>query len=154
PRPLVSAALISLLVWGVVALMFASALASFKTPFPPDLMAPVGLLFITSIVNLGLLVPALPGNVGTYEALCIAAMAFFKVDKELAVAFALIFHVGQLLTTLVVGLVAFWSQNLSLAEMRPVEKAAEEEAESSLEQIEREAEAGHWEPAARGTGGE
>ncbi len=98
------------------------------------------MLFMTAIVNLGLLVPALPGNLGTYEALCVGAMAFFKVDKELAVAFALIFHVGQLVTTLIVGLVAFWAQNLSLSEMRPVEKAAEEEAERSLEQIEREAE--------------
>ena len=141
PRPLMSAAMISMLVWVVVALMFAAALQSFQTPFPPEMVGPVGLLFMTAIVNLGLLVPALPGNLGTYEALCVGAMAFFKVDKELAVAFALIFHVGQLVTTLIVGLVAFWAQNLSLSEMRPVEKAAEEEAERSLEQIEREAEA-------------
>lgn len=140
PRPLMSAALISMLVWVVVAFMFAAALQSFQTPFPPEMVSPVGLLFMTAIVNLGLLVPALPGNLGTYEALCVGAMAFFRVDKELAVAFALIFHVGQLVTTLIVGLVAFWAQNLSLSEMRPVEKAAEEEAERSLEQIEREAE--------------
>jgi hypothetical protein len=133
PRPLVSAALISLLVWVVVAGMFATALASFDTPFPAELVGVVGLLFITSLVNLGLLVPALPGNVGTYEALCIAAMAFFGVDKELAVAFALVFHVGQLATTLIVGLVAFWMQNLSLSEMRPVEEAAEREYREIVE---------------------
>src|SRR5947207_15776365 len=109
--------------------MFPSALDSFNAQFPAELTGIVGLLFMTAIVNLGLLVPALPGNVGTYEALCIAAMAFFKVDKELAVAFALIFHVGQLITTLVVGLVAFWSQHMSLSEIRPVEEKAEQEAE-------------------------
>jgi uncharacterized protein (TIRG00374 family) len=133
PRPLVSAAVISLLVWVVVAGMFATALASFDTPFPAELVGVVGLLFITSLVNLGLLVPALPGNVGTYEALCIAAMAFFGVDKELAVAFALVFHMGQLATTLAVGLVAFWMQNLSLSEMRPVEEAAEREYREIVE---------------------
>ena len=138
PRPLLSAALISLLVWVVVALMFLAALDSFNSPFPADLKGVVGLLFMTAIVNLGLLVPALPGNVGTYEALCLAAMAFFRVDKELAVAFALIFHVGQLVVTLAVGMVAFWAQNMSLSEMRPVEEAAEQEAESSLAEIERE----------------
>ncbi|MDQ6695400.1 MAG: flippase-like domain-containing protein [Chloroflexota bacterium] len=132
PLPLISAALISLLVWATVALMFFTALMSFKAPFPVDLTGLVGLFFLTSVVNLGLLIPALPGNVGTYEALCIAAMAFFKVDKELAVAFALIFHVGQLITTLLVGVLAFWAQNLSLKEMRPVEEAAEQEAEKSL----------------------
>jgi glycosyltransferase 2 family protein len=134
PRPLISAAFISLIVWAVVALMFLAALASFNTPFPPGLMDPVGLLFITSIVNLGLLVPALPGNVGTYEALCIATMAFFKVDKELAVAFALVFHVGQLVTTLGVGLIALWAQQLTLAELRPVEEQAEHEAEEAAEE--------------------
>ncbi|MFL5733097.1 MAG: lysylphosphatidylglycerol synthase transmembrane domain-containing protein [Chloroflexia bacterium] len=133
PRPLVSAALISLLVWAVVAVMFMVGLASFNTPFPQGLMDPVGLLFMTAVVDLGLLIPALPGNVGTYEALVIATMAFFRVDKELAVAFALVFHVGQLAVTLVVGMLAFWAQNMSLAEMRPVEEQAEQDAEEALE---------------------
>ena len=136
PRPLISAALISLGVWAVVAVMFMAALNSFGSKggalFNSDLTGPVGILFMTAIVNLGLLVPALPGNLGTYEALCIAVMAFFGIKKELAVAFALIFHVGQLLTTLVVGLIAFWAQNMSLAEMRPVEAEAEQDAESAL----------------------
>ncbi|HEX8599731.1 MAG TPA: lysylphosphatidylglycerol synthase transmembrane domain-containing protein [Chloroflexia bacterium] len=136
PLPLVSAAAISVLVWLAVALMFLAGLMSFRTSFPADLTGVAGLLFITGLVNLGLLVPALPGNVGTYEALVVAAMAFFRVDKELAVAFALIFHVGQLVVTLIVGLFAFWAQNMSLAEMRPVEAAAEHEAEHSLEEIE------------------
>ncbi|HEX8218105.1 MAG TPA: lysylphosphatidylglycerol synthase transmembrane domain-containing protein [Chloroflexia bacterium] len=137
PMPLVSAAAISVFVWLAVALMFLAGLASFRTAFPDQLTGIAGLFFITGLVNLGLLVPALPGNVGTYEALVVAAMAFFRVDKELAVAFALIFHVGQLVVTLVVGLFAFWAQNMSLAEMRPVEAAAEREAERSLEEIER-----------------
>lgn len=136
PLPLLSAAAISALVWVVVAIMFLTALLSFRSPFPAELTALPGLFFITALVNLGLLVPALPGNVGTYEALVVAAMAFFRVDKELAVAFALIFHVGQLLVTLAVGLVAFWAQNMSLSDIRPVENAAGREAERSLEEIE------------------
>jgi uncharacterized protein (TIRG00374 family) len=138
PRPLAFAGLISLLVWLVVAGMFLTALLSFRTPFPAELLSPAGLLFMTALVNLGLLVPALPGNVGTYEALVVAAMAVFRVDKDLAVAFALIFHVGQLVVTLVVGVVAFWAQNMSLADIRPVEERAEVEAERSIEELERE----------------
>jgi uncharacterized protein (TIRG00374 family) len=138
PRPLISAALISLVVWVVVAFMFLAALASFRSPFPTELMSVGGLLFMTALVNLGLLIPALPGNVGTYELLCVAAMAVFKVDKELAVAFALVFHVGQLVVTLAVGLVAFWAQNMTLSEMRPMEKKAEAEAQTALEEVETE----------------
>lgn len=132
PNPLFKSALISLLVWVVVALMFSAALASFRSPFPPELTGVAGLMLATGLVNLGLLVPALPGNVGTYEALVVAVMAFFRVDKELAVAFALVFHIGQLVTTLAVGIVAFWTQNLSLAEIDKVERAAEQDAESAL----------------------
>jgi glycosyltransferase 2 family protein len=133
PRPLLFAGIISLVVWGVVAAMFLSALVSFKATFPAEMMTLAGLLFMTGLVNLGLLIPALPGNVGTYEALCVAAMAVFGVTKELAVAFALVFHVGQLVTTLAVGGIAFWTQNLSLAEMRPTEQVAEQEAAQSLD---------------------
>ncbi|HST04440.1 MAG TPA: lysylphosphatidylglycerol synthase transmembrane domain-containing protein [Chloroflexia bacterium] len=135
PRPLLFAGIISLVIWGVVAAMFLAALVSFKASFPAEMMTIAGLLFMTGLVNLGLLVPALPGNVGTYEALCVAAMAVFGVTKELAVAFALVFHVGQLVTTLAVGAVAFWSQNLSFAEMRPVEEKAEQEAAQSLDML-------------------
>ena len=127
----------ALVIWGVVAAMFLSALVSFKATFPAEMMTLAGLLFMTGLVNLGLLIPALPGNVGTYEALCVAAMAVFGVTKELAVAFALVFHVGQLVTTLAVGGIAFWTQNLSLAEMRPTEQAAEQEAAQSLDAFDR-----------------
>jgi len=137
PRPLLFAGIISLVVWGVVAAMFLPALVSFKATFPAEMMTLAGLLFMTGLVNLGLLIPALPGNVGTYEALCVAAMAVFGVTKELAVAFALVFHVGQLVTTLAVGGIAFWTQNLSLAEMRPTEQAAEQEAAQSLDAFDR-----------------
>src|SRR5947207_4946569 len=46
PRPLISAAFISLVVWAVVALMFVSALNSFSAQFPAELTGIVGLLFI------------------------------------------------------------------------------------------------------------
>jgi glycosyltransferase 2 family protein len=138
PRPLLFAGTISLVIWGVVVAMFLVALVSFKAAFPAELMTLAGLLFMTGLVNLGLLVPALPGNLGTYEALCVAAMAVFGVSKDLAVAFALVFHVGQLVTTLVVGAVAFWAQKLSFAEMRPIEEKAEQEAAQSFDALDQE----------------
>lgn len=138
PRPLFFAGAISLVIWGVVVAMFLVALVSFKAAFPAEMMTLAGLLFMTGLVNLGLLVPALPGNLGTYEALCVAAMAVFGVSKDLAVAFALVFHVGQLVTTLVVGAVAFWAQKLSFAEMRPMEEKAEQEAAQSFDALDQE----------------
>lgn len=116
PGPLLWSGAISLLVWIVAAGMFWAALAAFGIALP-SLSA---LLLMTALVNLGLLIPAMPGNVGNYEALILTALVLVlpAIDKQLAVAFALVFHIGQLVATLLVGGVAFWGQHISLREMR------------------------------------
>jgi hypothetical protein len=58
-----------------------------------------------------------------------------------------------LVVTLLVGAIAFWSQNLSFSEIRPVEQRAELEAQQSLDEIEQEAEKAYaqgGEPGMRG----
>jgi uncharacterized protein (TIRG00374 family) len=124
PGPLIRAALISLAVWLVVAGMFWAALASFH--MPPTTTTLSAVLFLTALVNLGLLVPAMPGNVGTYEGLIVWSLLLLMpaLDKDLRVAFALLFHVGQLLTTLIVGTAAFWTQHVSLREVQEDEREA------------------------------
>ncbi len=128
PGPLLKSAAISLLVWLVAVGMFAAALAAFGAPL--ELPSFNSIILMTAVVNLGLLIPAMPGNVGNYEALTLAALVLVwpsggpALDKELAVAFALVFHIGQLLATLVVGGLAYWSQHISLREMRAAETAA------------------------------
>ncbi len=119
PGPLLISAGISLLVWLAAVGMFWAAMAAFHL----DGMTPLGLFFLTGLVNLGLLVPAMPGNVGNYEGLVIAGLAliFPGIDKEQAVAFALVFHAGQLATTLLVGGLLFWRQNVSLKEVQAEE---------------------------------
>ncbi|MGI8586855.1 MAG: lysylphosphatidylglycerol synthase transmembrane domain-containing protein [Chloroflexia bacterium] len=117
PGPLIKSAAISLLVWIVAAGMFWSAIAAFGLP----LSGLSAVLLMTALVNLGLLIPAMPGNVGNYEALVIGTLALITastINKDLAVAFALVFHVSQLLATLLVGGIAFWSQHVSLREAR------------------------------------
>ncbi|HUS16685.1 MAG TPA: lysylphosphatidylglycerol synthase transmembrane domain-containing protein [Chloroflexia bacterium] len=119
PGPLLKSAGISLLVWLVAAGMFWAALAAFNlTP-----ATPAALLLMTALVNLGLLIPAMPGNVGNYEALILATLVLISpagspIDKEIAVAFALVFHAGQLLATLLVGGLAFWTQRVSMGSLR------------------------------------
>ncbi len=118
PGPLLRSAAISLLVWLVAASMFGLAILAFPFPAPkPGLSA---ILLMTALVNLGLLIPAMPGNVGNYEALILGTLALIipGVDKNLAVAFALIFHAAQLLATLLVGGFAFWTQHTSLRDLR------------------------------------
>ncbi len=116
PGPLLKSAAISLLVWITAAGMFWAALAAFQIDMP----SVSALLLMTAIVNLGLLIPAMPGNVGNYEALILTALVLILpgIDKDMAVAFALVFHAAQLLATLLVGGLAFWSQRVSMREMQ------------------------------------
>lgn len=109
PRAALMAVLLSLLVWTSVALMFACGLLSF------DIHLSLGaVMFVTAVVNLGLVVPASPGYLGTYQLLSVAALALFGIDTNLALAFALLFHACQLLLNTLLGLLLFWRETLAL----------------------------------------
>lgn len=116
PGPLLRSAAISLLVWIVAAGMFGAALVAVNIPVPGI----PAVLLMTALVNLGLLVPAMPGNVGNYEALVLGTLAIIipGINKELGVVFALIFHAAQLLATLIVGGIAYWRSHISLRDLQ------------------------------------
>lgn len=107
PRTALIAVLLSLLVWAGAALMFGYGLLSF------GIHLSVGaVIFITAVVNLGLVIPASPGYLGTYQLLIVAALAVFAVDRNLALAFALLFHASQFLFNTSIGLALFWREAL------------------------------------------
>jgi hypothetical protein len=107
PKAALMAMLLSLLVWTGAALMFGYGLLSF------DIRLSVGaVIFITAVVNLGLVVPASPGYLGTYQLLVVAALAVFAVDRNLGLAFALLFHASQFLLNIFLGLALFWREAL------------------------------------------
>lgn len=107
PRAALIAVLLSLLVWTGATLMFGYGLLSF------DIHLSVGaVIFITAVVNLGLVVPASPGYLGTYQLLAVAALAVFAIDRNLGLAFALLFHASQFLLNTLLGLVLFWREAL------------------------------------------
>jgi len=107
PRTALVAALLSLLVWTGTTLMFGYGLLSF------GIQLSVGaVIFITAVVNLGLVIPASPANLGTYHLLIVAALAVFAVDRNLGLAFGLLFHASQLLLNTLLGLALFWRETL------------------------------------------
>lgn len=61
---------------------------------------------IAAVLGLGLMVPAAPGYVGSYEFICVSVGAMFALSGEQALALALVMHAGVLLMTTVYGLVS------------------------------------------------
>lgn len=72
------------------------------------------------IVNLGIMIPSAPGYVGTFEFFCISVLAIFYIEKSVALSFAIVLHAVLFIPITIVGLICFWKEHLSLAEIDTV----------------------------------
>ncbi|NCO40609.1 MAG: hypothetical protein COZ06_30460 [Armatimonadetes bacterium CG_4_10_14_3_um_filter_66_18] len=90
----------------------------------------LGMIFVIGAVNLGLIVPSSPGFVGTYQWLCIHAMAALGIAEPVALAFSLLFHASWYLPSTVIGFVAALRYNLlGSGRLSATQEAPEEAAE-------------------------
>jgi glycosyltransferase 2 family protein len=60
-------------------------------------------VFVTSVVNLGVVIPSSPGFVGTYQWLAVASLGLFDVPHEDALAFSILLHASWYVPTTLVG---------------------------------------------------
>jgi glycosyltransferase 2 family protein len=63
----------------------------------------LGLVFLTTVVNLGVSIPSTAGFVGTYQWLCVSALSVFSVARSNAFAFAVVLHGMSLIPVTLVG---------------------------------------------------
>jgi uncharacterized membrane protein YbhN (UPF0104 family) len=71
-------------------------------------------LVLTNIIGL---IPATPGNVGTFQAAAAAALAVYGVQSGPAIAYALGFQAMQLVVAIVAGLLSLSLQGLTLSQL-------------------------------------
>ncbi len=96
PALILPAIAISFLIWG------SEALTLWGVGRALDLaLAPNAVLLCLIVVNFGLILPAAPGAVGTFEFACILSLGLFGIDRDAAFGFALVLH--ALLGALLVG---------------------------------------------------
>jgi hypothetical protein len=67
-------------------------------------VAPVLAVVVLLGINLAMAVPALPANAGTFESAAAVVLVFAKVGKPMAVAFALLYHLVQVVPVTLAGL--------------------------------------------------
>lgn len=125
PNVLVGTVLLSFAVWGIewaayyfVASAFPLGLSSI------DLAAACAFLLV--VVNLGIMLPAMPGYVGTFQFFAVASLAVWSVPKEQALAVAIVAHATQYLLVTAIGLAFFGRVDFSL---RSVTRASREQDE-------------------------
>jgi uncharacterized protein (TIRG00374 family) len=68
----------------------------------------------TAVANLGAMVPAAPGYVGTFEAFALLALMLFSPDRGTAGAYVVVVHVALLVPITLLGFFYLWRANLSL----------------------------------------
>jgi uncharacterized protein (TIRG00374 family) len=66
-------------------------------------LSPVELVFITGVINLGVVIPSSPGFIGTYQWLAVSALGLLGVHGEVAIAFSLLMQAVWYIPTTLVG---------------------------------------------------
>ncbi len=100
---LLPAGILSALSWGVRSTMVWTMFRAFHLNLPP-VAAPVILIF----VNLGIALVNTPANLGGFELATLAAFKLFEVDTEIALSYAIILHLVEVVPIVLLGLVVLW----------------------------------------------
>jgi len=113
PRRFLLAFMWTLIHWLVCA---ASYVIAYKAI---GLEAPVmSALFVQGIIVLAVAVPSSPGFVGVFESFAMVALAIYGVDKDIAVAWAIAYHVVTYIPVTVLGLIYSARMGLHIGDIK------------------------------------
>jgi len=103
----------SFAIWGVSVLSFQAGFLAFGIPVDT-----AGALVMQGIIMFGIALPSTPGYVGAFELPIIAVLALHGVDKGLAAAYALTYHVTTFVPITLLGAWSVARTNLALTAFR------------------------------------
>jgi uncharacterized protein (TIRG00374 family) len=116
-------------IWSTEALMIWGLALAFGIKFPV-----VSAVVVSAVLGLGLMVPAAPGGLGTYELAGVAGLQLIGVDASSAAALTVVIHAWVFITNVGVGLFLLACGGMRLAQIRdslPAAPAADSGAQRS-----------------------
>lgn len=130
-RPAVVAltAAMSLGIWAIEWAAYFFVASAFNLGLTPVQLA-AACAFMLVVVNLGIMLPAAPGYVGTFQLFAVSALAVWGVPYEPALAVAIVAHVCQYVLVTCIGLAFFGREHISL---RTVAAGARERDETDAD---------------------
>jgi glycosyltransferase 2 family protein len=99
---------LSLAIWALMGLIF--YISFYCTHFKLPLIAAYVVLTITVI---GIMIPGAPGFVGNFHLFCVLGLSLFGIPRSEALTYAIITHLIQALSTIVLGIIFLPSVNIS-----------------------------------------
>jgi uncharacterized protein (TIRG00374 family) len=82
-----------------------------------DLPLEAALLF-QGLIAFGVAIPSAPGFFGVFEAVAIVALAFYGVEKDHAVSYAIVYHITTFVPITLLGLHALTRMRVRLRDLR------------------------------------
>jgi uncharacterized protein (TIRG00374 family) len=131
PGVVAGTAVLSLVVWSLEWAAYVSVASAFNLGLSPAQLA-AACAFMLVVVNLGIMLPAAPGYVGTFQFFAVAALGVWGVPREPALAVAIVAHLVQYLLVTSIGLVFFGREHVTLRSMAAVSREGGE-ADSNTE---------------------
>jgi len=111
-RRLVLASLWCIVVWVFSVLSIYYLLLNFS----PE-QSLYGGIFVTALLALGIALPSVPASVGLWEASAVAALAVLGVNKEIALAFAIVIHLIVFVKMAILGMIGLHLEEESLNDL-------------------------------------
>jgi uncharacterized protein (TIRG00374 family) len=104
-------------IWSIIVWML-SGLATYYLliGFVPELQL-YDAIFVTSLLALGIALPSVPASVGLWEASAVAALAVLGVNKEIALAFAIVMHVTVFVKMSILGIIGLHLEGESFSDI-------------------------------------
>lgn len=100
---------LSLITWGI------GILINYFIFLSMDLQVPwISAFLLMAVLIVGGIVPSSPGKIGVFQALCIATLALFGVDKTIGLTYGILLYLVSYGTPVVAGIVALWWGGVNL----------------------------------------
>jgi uncharacterized protein (TIRG00374 family) len=103
---------LTILIWfGEAALIWSLAIA-----LKISLSLPAAVV-VSAVLGLGLMIPAAPGSIGTYEFFSVAALRLFGIESGRALALTLLMHTWSFVVVTGLGLAGLWISGINFSQL-------------------------------------
>lgn len=103
----------SVVLWSVGAVSFWMVAKGFGIPLGLG-----GAFLLQGVLAFGVAAPSTPGYVGVFEGVIVAVLTVFGIDKDLALAYAVTYHVATFLPIVLLGAVSVLRTPISFGDLR------------------------------------
>lgn len=130
PKLLISSVILSLVTWCFILLSIDFIARGFSF-YAENGLTLTNLIVVMILITIGVMIPASPGYIGTFELFAIKGLLLFSVMESAAASFAVLLHFSQIIPVTAAGFLFLIRENLSLSGLASGSGLDEDELQES-----------------------